>query len=98
MRRIWLETYQASIKKDTHSGVLMGRMMELAYDPYGSQSAFHGFSHGLKTVHWTVFTPAYAGVGLSNPIQPIKNNEAYASVFFMGWIMGFEPTTFRATI
>jgi hypothetical protein len=44
------------------------------------------------------FCPGFAGAGLLNPIIAIKNTEAKASVFFMGWIMGFEPTTFRATI
>ena len=24
--------------------------------------------------------------------------DTHKGVFFMGWIMGFEPTTFRATI
>ena len=30
--------------------------------------------------------------------NPIKKTPRKAEGFFMGWIMGFEPTTFRATI
>ena len=72
--------------------------MDFVHTPNGMRPKSKGFSHGLKSVHRTLFTPTFVGVGLSNPIIAIKNTEAKASVFFMGWIMGFEPTTFRATI
>ena len=58
-----------------------------------------GLSHGLKTVHWTVF----AAVRLPPPFRvpcPFhkKNTIRKDGVLFMGWIMGLEPTIFRATI
>ena len=42
------------------------------------------------------------GLGHSNPIIAVspekKNQSKRTGSFFLGWIMGFEPTTFRATI
>ena len=59
-------------------------IMELAYGPYGPQSAFHGFSHGLKTCHWHVFTPANAGAGLSNPCPFHKKYRGRSLGIFYG--------------
>lgn len=41
--------------------------------PYRVRLNAKGFSHGLKTVHWTVFcTSVRTGAGLSNPDFPLK--------------------------
>ena len=67
--------------------------------PYRLAPCGAGLSHGLKTVHRTVF----AAVKLPPPFRvpcPFhkKNTIRKDGVLFMGWIMGLEPTIFRATI
>ena len=46
-----------------------------------------------------LFTPAARGPASSNPIiAPMQKPLRKSGGGCMGWIMGFEPTTFRATI
>ena len=35
-------------------------MMDFRLQTYGLQPKIHGFSHGLKSVHWTLFAPVCA--------------------------------------
>ena len=58
-----------------------------------------GLSHGLKTVHRTVFAAARLPPPFRVPYPFHKKNTIRKDgVLFMGWIMGLEPTIFRATI
>ena len=63
---------------------------------YGLPSPTLGFSHGLKTCPRHVFLTAFR-IPLS-PCRQKKADTLLGVCFFLGWIMGFEPTTFRATI
>ena len=58
-------------------------VLHLCQHPSGMPSKAQGFSHGLKTVHRTVFAPASPRAGLSNPIIPIKK-DTHSGVFFYG--------------
>ena len=60
-------------------------------------------SCGCGLLVWTLprpknMPPACFLNGLSNPIISRKKRHPFGCLFFLGWIMGFEPTTFRATI
>ena len=81
-----VDTMHSSKGKRTKRG-------KAADTPYGMLLAFPGFSHGLKTCHRHVFFTAFR-IPLSIKITGTQR----VPVVFMGWIMGFEPTTFRATI
>ena len=63
---------------------------------FGLQLLVMGFSHGLKTVHRTVFLTAFRIPSPTN--THIKKRVAEATLFFMGWEMGFEPTNAGTTI
>ena len=60
-----------------------------------------GLSHGLKIARQLSIFASQRSAGLSSPITPntqIKNRAANAALFFMGWVMGLEPTTLGTTI
>ena len=71
--------------------------MELVYGLLWPQPAFHGTLPRPKNSPPDCFFN-----GLSSPIirqKPYKNRRyPKISPVFMGWMMGVEPTTFRATI
>ena len=76
--------YPPQKRRDTLAGA---RPHQLA--PCGA-----GLSHGLKTCHRHVFLTAFR---VPCPFHK-KNTIRKDGVLFMGWIMGLEPTIFRATI
>ena len=43
-----------------------------------------GLSHGLKTVHRTVFTAACAAAALSSPARNIKKPDTRMGIWFFG--------------
>ena len=71
-----------------------------------SYSLFYGVGDGIlprpkkvSTGHF--FTCPLGRSASSNPIAPnthIKKRVAKATLFFMGWVMGFEPTNTGTTI
>ena len=43
-----------------------------------------GLSHGLKTVHRTVFTATFAAAALSSPTRSIKKPDTHTGIWFFG--------------
>ena len=52
--------------------------------PYGMRLKPEGLSHGLKTVHRTVFTAACAAAALSSPARSIKKPDTRMGIWFFG--------------
>ena len=52
--------------------------------PYGMRLKSEGLSHGLKTVHRTVFTAACAAAALSSPARSIKKPDTRMGIWFFG--------------
>ena len=60
--------------------------------PYGPRPGIGGFSHGLKSVHRTLFTPVCALVpAFRIPVPTINKGAAIAAPLFMVGVSGFEP-------
>ena len=67
--------------------------------PYGMPSPLYGFSHGLTDMPLACPLPLLRrGRPFESHYPPMQKSLRFAEGFRMGWIMGFEPTTFRATI
>ena len=65
----------------------------------GMPSNVPGFSPELKKCPPDTFLPTLrVGRSLRIPLSQKKEALRMECFFFLGWIMGFEPTTFRATI
>ena len=64
---VWVKSGSDTFCGDSHHRMYTAKM-ELVYGSKEPQPGFHGFSHGLKTVHRAVFCLGFAGAGLSSPI------------------------------
>ena len=62
--------------------------------PYGMRLKPEGLSHGLKTVHRTVFTAACAAAALSSPARVSKNQIPEWVSGFLVRRKGLEPPTY----
>ena len=75
---------------------------ERCQQSYGLPSSLLGFSHALKNSPPDCFLPRlHRGRAFESHYRHVARKKEALRMecfFFLGWIMGFEPTTFRATI
>ena len=73
----WCEySYRTFRKSAPYQHFLSSDRFQFDPHPYGMRLKLEGLSHGLKTVHRTVFTAAFAAAALSSPARQIKNGSS----------------------
>ena len=81
----WYEcSYRTFAKDAPYRRFSASNLFRFHPHPYGMRLKPEGLSHGLKTVHRTVFTAACAAAALSSPARSIKKPDTRMGIWFFG--------------